>query len=77
MYLGERLDAQSVADDDRAILADAAQVVALEVDDHGQLGAVLGRGEQFRGESRIVLGRSRPRGRVPLIGRVTMRSPRV
>ena len=76
VHLGERLDAQGVAHDDRAISADAAQVVAFEVHDHGQLGAVLGGGEQFRGEpasSSVVL----PRGLVPLIGRVTMRSPRV
>ena len=40
--LGEALDGQRIDDPDRAVTADPAQVVAFEVHDHRQLGAVLG-----------------------------------
>ena len=42
MDLGEALDRQRLDDPDRAVPADPAQVVALQVDDHRQLGPVLG-----------------------------------
>ena len=54
---------------DRAVLADAAEVVAAEVDEHHVLGALLLVGEQVLGDPRV-LGRVAPRGRVPAIGRV-------
>ena len=52
---------------DRAELADPAEVVAEQVDDHEVLGAVLRVGPQVLGEPQV-LGRLAPRGRVPLIG---------
>ena len=54
--LGEALDGQRIDDPDRAVPADPAQVVAFQVDDHGQLGPVLGRCGQLGGEPRVFLG---------------------
>jgi hypothetical protein len=50
------LDAHEVGDLDAAGAADAAQVVAAEVDEHDVLGALLGVGGELDGE-RVVLGR--------------------
>src|SRR5262249_815658 len=48
----------------RAVSADAAQVVAQQIDDHDVLGAVLGAGEQLAAAGLVLLGggaaRSRP-----------------
>ena len=56
MDLGKRFDLHRVEDHDRAVLADATQVVALQVDDHRQLGAVFGRIPQLVGEPRVLVG---------------------
>ena len=40
----------------RAVLADAAEVVAAEVDEHHVLGALLGVGEQLLGDPAVLLG---------------------
>ncbi len=75
--LGEALDGQGIDHADSAVLTDATQIIALEVDDHGQLGPILGRpGQLLRPVGDLPLGLL-PRGRVPLMGRVTTRSPRV
>ena len=52
---GGPLEAAQARDADRARLADPAEVVAQDVDDHHVLGAVLGAGQQLAGE-RAVLG---------------------
>ena len=56
-------------DPDRPVFADPAQVVPLEVDDHGQLGAIL---RSYRSRSRTIrsssAGFDRPGDVVPLIG---------
>ena len=45
-----------------AVLADAAEVVAAEVDEHDVLGALLLVGEQLLGDARVVLDASRRAG---------------
>ncbi len=57
---------------DRPGHAHAAEVVAGEVDDHHVLGAVLRLRREVGRERRVATGSS-PRGRVPLIGRVSQR----
>ena len=59
----------NVSTDTDAVLADAAEVVAPEVDEHHVLGALLLVGEQALGD-RASSAASAPRGRVPAIGRV-------
>ena len=56
---------------DRARLADAAEVVAQQVDDHQVLGAELRVARQPLGAGRGPRPRSHPAGSVPLIGRVS------
>ena len=68
------LDGHERVDLDRAVLADAAEVVAAEVDEHHVLGALLLVGEQVGGD-RASSAASAPRGRVPAIGRVEARRP--
>ena len=53
----------------RPVLADAAEVVAPEVDEHHVLGALLGVGQQVSAIRASSSGVA-PRGRVPAIGRV-------
>jgi hypothetical protein len=55
---------------DAARLGDPAEVVSLEVDDHHVLGALLRVGDELGDERRVGVA-SAPRGRVPLIGRVS------
>ena len=74
---GGPLEPAQPRDADRAGLADAAEVVAQDVDDHHVLGAVLGAGEQLAREAPGPRARSRPRGRVPLIGSVATTPVRV
>ena len=75
MHRREALERAQLGHRDAAVAADAREVVAQQVDDHHVLGAVLLAGRQL-GRERVVLGRrAAPRGRVPLIGRVSTRSP--
>jgi hypothetical protein len=67
------LEVRVALDDDAAGLADAAEVVPLEVDDHRELGAVLPAREERAREALVLLGRraarrralDRPRARAP------------
>ena len=59
---------QQPRDADAARATDPAEVVAQHVHDHHVLGAVLGAAEQLARERAVLRPRSRPRGRVPLIG---------
>ncbi len=54
--------------------ADAAEIVALEVDEHDVLGAFLGMRHQFGGVAPVLLG-DPWRARVPAIGRVEISRP--
>jgi len=56
---------------DRTVLADPAQVVAEQIDDHDVLGPVFGAGKQSVAIGLIFLRRAASAGRVPLIGRVS------
>ena len=58
-----RLDRHEAVDVDRAVLADAAEVVAAEVDEHDVLGALLLVGEQLLGDPLVVLERRAARAR--------------
>ena len=69
------LDGHERLDLDGAVLADAAEVVAAEVDEHHVLGALLLVREQLAGDALRPPRRSAPRGRVPAIGRVETRRP--
>ena len=51
------LDEETVGDFHRADLGDAADIVAAEIEQHQMLGALLGIGEQFGGETLILCGR--------------------
>ena len=53
----------------RAVFADAAQVVAPQIDQHHVLGALLGIGQQLRLRASRSSSSLRPRGRVPASGR--------
>ena len=57
------LDDHEVVDLHRAVLADAAEVVAAEVDEHHVLGALLRVGQQLRGDLRVLLGGGAARAR--------------
>ena len=57
-----------------AEFANSAQIVAQQIGDHHQFGHFLGAGLQFVGQLRVAVG-SASRGRVPLMGRVTMCEP--
>ena len=48
------LDEEAVGHLDRADLGDAADVVAAEIEQHQMFGALLGIGEQFGGERRVL-----------------------
>ena len=50
-------------DGDRAVLADPAEVVAPEVDEHHVLGALLGVGEELVGDPEVLGGRGAARAR--------------
>src|SRR5262249_48462035 len=65
--LGVALDRLGLRHHDRPISADAPQVVALQVDDHRQLGAVLVAGLELIAQARVLL-RGRPPGPRPLDG---------
>ena len=54
-HLAVVLEDELVGDLDRAHLGDAAHVIAAEIEQHQVLGALLGIGQQFRGQ-RPVLG---------------------
>src|SRR5207245_7389931 len=54
VYGGMALDRRVPLDGDRAHLAYAPEVIALEVDDHHVLGAFLRVVEELRGERRVV-----------------------
>ncbi len=51
------LDLHQLVHTDRSVLADAAQVVAPEVDEHDVLGALLLVGQQLGGDAPVLLGR--------------------
>ena len=59
---------------DAAVLADAADVVAPEIDEHDVLGALLLVALELLGEP-LVFVLAAPRGRVPAIGCVSTRRP--
>jgi len=58
VHLGEALNRERIGDADRPEAADPAQVVPLEVDDHRQLGAVLGAGGELLGQPRVLVDRA-------------------
>ena len=60
----------------RMVAADPAEIVAQEVDDHDVLGPVLLARQQLARRARASSSGVAPRGRVPLIGRVSTRPPR-
>ena len=66
------LDHRVLAHAHAADLRDAAHVVAAQVDQHHVLGALLRVGEQLASSARSSSG-VRPRGRVPAIGRTSIR----
>ena len=57
------LDRHQLVDLDAAVLADAAEVVAAEVDEHHVLGALLRVGEQLARALQVLLGRAGARAR--------------
>ena len=57
------LDLHQLVDRDGAVLADAAEVVAAEVDEHHVLGALLLVGEQLGGDAAVLLGARAARAR--------------
>ncbi|MNY18522.1 hypothetical protein D3C86_1519050 [compost metagenome] len=61
--MAEALEGHQVVDLDRARLADAAQVVAPEVDEHDVLGALLGIGHQVLAERLVAVGPPAARAR--------------
>ena len=68
------LDGHELIDPHAAGLAYAPQVVALQIDEHDVFGALLRVRSELRHLARSSPGR-RLRGRVPAIGRVSMRRP--
>ena len=68
---GVALEREELGDAHRARRADARQVVAHQVDDHQVLGAILGALGQRLARARASCSGPTPRGRVPLIGRVS------
>ena len=71
----EALEAHELRHAHRPVVADAADVVAAEIDEHDVLGALLLVALQLLGQPRCPLRRLRPRGRVPAIGCVSTRDP--
>ena len=53
--LGEAFNGQGIDHADSAVLTDSTQIVALEVDDHGELGPILGRPGQLLRQALIFL----------------------
>ena len=75
MHVRVGLDRHELVDLHGAGLADAAEIVALQVDQHHVLGALLRMRVQLASERRSAAA-SAPRGRVPAIGRVATQPSR-
>ena len=73
VHVGVALDDHEFVDPHGPCLAHAAEVVALEVDQHHVLGAFLGTADQLRDAAASA---GRRRGRVPAMGRVSTTCPR-
>ena len=63
---------EKLGNSDTAIFANTAEVIAFKVGDHDQFGNFLDGGDEIVGIALVELGIGPP-GRVPLIGRVTIR----
>ena len=71
----EPLERHELRHPHRAELADAANVVAPEIDEHDVLGAFLLVALEFLGEAQVFVRRFYRVGRVPAIGWVSTRAP--
>ena len=76
LHVRELLDGRVARDAHAADLADAAQVVAREIDEHHVLGPLLGVGQQRARPARVLLRRRAARQRCPRSGRVSTSRPR-